>query len=388
MSKSTIVETDLLSNLIDTLRSLPDVRVGKSSKVESQARKPAGYEIGLDVQIADRSLVLLILMRQSMYPNDVQRIIWQLLATSRGRIIHTNQKKRNVLSESAMIGLPYGVSAGPSTQPVPMLVASSISVGARALLREQGVSYFDSSGSLFIQAPGSYVFVDKPPPKDQHPSSISLFTGKRATVAHALLVNHERWFGGTELSRLTTASTATVSQVLHELERLDWVETQGQGPAKQRRLREPGALLDAWTAEVTNRKPPALRRYYVPGLNTQGMVEGIANAFHAHEVTYAITHEMAAQRLTPYLTSLSQVRIRLTSGARSEKALAALGARVVSEGANLIVIDTRSPTDLQFRQKVDEVWLASPIQIYLDLIRGEGRAKDLAEHFRRERIGF
>jgi hypothetical protein len=201
-------------------------------------------------------------------------------------------------------------------------------------------------------------------------------------------VNQERWFGGTELSRLTTASTATVSQVLHELERLDWVETQGQGPAKQRHLREPGALLDAWTKEVTNRKPPALRRYYVPGLNTQGMVESIANAFHAHEVTYAITHEMAAQRLTPHLTSLSQVRIRLTYGARSEKALAALGARVVSEGANLIVIDTRSPTDLQFRQKVDEVWLASPIQIYLDLIRGEGRAKDLAEHFRRERIGF
>jgi hypothetical protein len=34
------------------------------------------------------------------------------------------------------------------------------------------------------------------------------------------------------------------------------------------------------------------------------------------------------------------------------------------------------------------VWLASPIQIYLDLLRGEGRSKEMAEHFREERIGF
>jgi hypothetical protein len=65
-----------------------------------------------------------------------------------------------------------------------------------------------------------------------------------------------------------------------------------------------------------------------------------------------------------------------------------LGARPVSEGANLVVIDAKSPGDLLFRQRVDGVWLASPIQTYLDLVRAEGRAKELAEHLRRETIGF
>jgi len=37
---------------------------------------------------------------------------------------------------------------------------------------------------------------------------------------------------------------------------------------------------------------------------------------------------------------------------------------------------------------VDGLWLASPIHTYLDLVRAEGRAKELAEHLRRERIGF
>jgi hypothetical protein len=32
--------------------------------------------------------------------------------------------------------------------------------------------------------------------------------------------------------------------------------------------------------------------------------------------------------------------------------------------------------------------LASPIQVYLDLLRGEGRAKEMADHLRQEQIGF
>ena len=56
--------------------------------------------------------------------------------------------------------------------------------------------------------------------------------------------------------------------------------------------------------------------------------------------------------------------------------------------ANLAVIETKSAGELLFRQQVGGVWLASPIQIYLDLLRGEGRAKEMAEHLRREKIGF
>jgi hypothetical protein len=37
---------------------------------------------------------------------------------------------------------------------------------------------------------------------------------------------------------------------------------------------------------------------------------------------------------------------------------------------------------------VDGIWLASPIQTYLDLVRAEGLATELAEHLRRTRIGF
>ena len=68
--------------------------------------------------------------------------------------------------------------------------------------------------------------------------------------------------------------------------------------------------------------------------------------------------------------------------------MAEQGMRVVNEGASLVLIETKSAGELLFRQNVGGVCLASPVQVYLDLLRGEGRAKELAEHLRKERIGF
>lgn len=68
--------------------------------------------------------------------------------------------------------------------------------------------------------------------------------------------------------------------------------------------------------------------------------------------------------------------------------MAEQGMRVGNEGASLVLIETKSAGELLFRQNVGGVCLASPVQVYLDLLRGEGRAKELAGHLRKERIGF
>ncbi len=126
----------------------------------------------------------------------------------------------------------------------------------------------------------------------------------------------------------------------------------------------------------------------MPSTKADTLLERIGQVFDAHEVGYAVSHEAAAQRYAPFLSSVSQVRARLLVGAAADAAIGELGARVVSEGANLSIIEAKSPGELLFRERVDGIWLASPIQVYLDLLRGEGRAKEMAEHLRKERIGF
>lgn len=357
-------ERQLVEKLLETLRALPEV-TAENADFAPGGESHRGYDARVDIRVAGKPLTLLIEAKKSLYPRDVRQALWQLREFGRR------------WSESTM-------SAGR----VCLLIAESISPGAKELLQEERVGYYDSGGSLFLPAQGVYLYVDKPPPKPLSKALRSLFSGRRAQVLHALLNRHDAWVGGKMLAEQAQVSPATASQVLTELERFDWLELRGQGPSKERHLREPAALLDAWAKQLTTMRPPELRRFYIPAARTNALVDRIAEVLGEHELEYAITHEAAAQRYAPFLSSVSQVRCRLMPGHATEEALGTLDARVVSDGANLAIIEAKSSGELLFREKVGGAWLASPVQVYLDLVRSEGRAKEMADHLRRERIGF
>lgn len=364
MLESTLTERQLITHFMDTLRELPDVEANLNHWEPIGKHNDRGYDDQVDLRIAGKSLVLLLEAKKAVFPRDVRQVIWQLRVASHGR------------------------PSGQGEEPLPLLIAESISPGAKELLRSERVGYYDSGGSLYLPAPGAYLYIDRPPPKALTKSVRTLFTGRRAQVLHALLVQHQNWFGVTELAQQAMVSPATASQVLTELERFDWLESRGQGPSKERHLREPAALLDTWAKQLATIRPPALRRYYVPGTKADALAVRIGRAFDAHDVQYEVSHEAAAQRYAPFLSNVSQVRVRVLIGVNADAAIGDLDARVVNEGANLGVIEAKSPGELLFREQMDGLWLASPIQIYLDLLRGEGRSKEMAEHFRKERIGF
>jgi DNA-binding transcriptional ArsR family regulator len=364
MLESTLTERQLIAHFVDALRELPEVEAELHQREPVGKHDDRGYDAQVDLHVAGKSFVLLLEAKKAVFPRDVRQVIWPLRAASHER------------------------PPGYGDKPWWLLVAESISPGAKELLRRERVGYYDSGGSLYLPAPGAYLYIDKPPPKALTKSVRTLFTGRRAQVLHALLVQHQSWFGVTELAQQAMVSPATASQVLSALERFDWLEARGQGPSKERYLREPAALLDAWAKQLATIRPPPLRRYYVPGTKADTVAARLSQVLDAHDVPYAISHEAAAQRYAPFLSNVSQVRVRVLIDANADAAIGDLGARVVNEGANLGVIEAKSSGELLFRERVDDRWLASPIQIYLDLLRGEGRSKEMAEHFRKERIGF
>jgi hypothetical protein len=364
LESSSLTEQQLIARFIEALRELPEVQADLDHREPIGKHGDRGYDAQVDLHVAGKSFVLLLEAKKAVFPRDVRQVIWQLRASSHRRPTEHGD------------------------EPLALLVAESISPGAKELLRSERVGYYDSGGSLYLPASGAYLYVDRPPPKALTKSVRTLFTGRRAQVLHALLLRHQSWFGVTELAQQAMVSPATASQVLTELERFDWLESRGQGPSKDRHLREPAALLDAWAKQLATIRPPALRRYYVPGTKAETLAARMGRAFDAHDVQYEVSHQAAAQRYAPFLSNVSQVRVRVLIGANADAAIGDLDARVVNEGANLGVIEAKSPGELLFREQMDGLWLASPIQIYLDLLRGEGRSKEMAEHFRKERIGF
>ena len=359
-----VMEGKLLDELVEVLNRLPKVQVKLCSPRQS-ASWDRNHDARAELRVGGKAATLLIDVKKALFPRDVRHALWKFQESVRG-----------------------GLQSLERPQAVSFLVAQSISPGARDLLRKERVGYYDSGGSLFLPAENIYVFIDKPPPKALSRSIRSLFSGRRAQVLHALLMRHGKWLGVKEIAKQALVSPATASQVLTELERFDWVMSRGKGPAKERNLLEPGALLDAWTKQLAVMRRIALQRYFVPSVGAGGLVERLAEVCAANKAKYAITHEAAGQRYAPLLSTVSQVRCRLLVGAEADGVLRALDAHIVDQGANLAVIEAESPGEMLFRKLVDGIWLASPVQVYLDLLRGEGRSRELAEHLRNERIGF
>lgn len=345
--------------LLDTLRAIPGVEAALAPATRSQADH--GYDFRVEARFAGRPLTLLVEAKSVVYPRDVRQLLWKLRA----------------------------LASQPSpAENVHLIAAASLSTGAKDLLRAEGTSYFDSGGSLYLSAPGAYVYIEKPPPKVEAARMRSLFSGRRAQVVHALLMERDQWVDVKGVAERSQVSPATASEVLSEVEMLDWIEVRGRGPRKERLLRDPRALLDAWARDVAASRPPMLQRYFVPGAKADGLMDRVAGALDGSGVHYAMTYEAAAQRYAPFLTTAGQVRCRVPASDALTATLRELGARPVREGANLAIMEVKTLGELLFRQRVGQAWLASPVHVYLDLLRGEGRSKELAQHVREERIGF
>lgn len=350
----------LLTALMAALQDLPHVRAALV-RSEHPLDGIAKSDAKIDVAIAGKPVTLLVDLKKAVYPRDIQQILWRL---GQARSAIADAQDRSV---------------------VLLIAAESVSTGARDLLRVENVGFFDMGGSLFVPAPGAYLYVDRPAPPAQKKNVRSLFTSKRSQVLHALLIHRREWIGAIELSLEAEVSPGTASETLAALERLEWVSSRGRGPSKERQLTNPSALLDEWRSHIlASRHTLARRRYYVPGNDSTTLAHRLADLCADARVEYVLTQDIAAQLYAPFLSSISRVACRMVPGAATNEIMDRLKARSVSEGANLDVIETTSRGEFLFKKQRAQLSLASPVQTYLDLLRNEGRSRDMAEHLRHE----
>lgn len=347
----------------DLTAALHEITGGPPHLIQEPYPGNTGYrpDAAIDVEFDGRFYRLIIEAKRSLFPRDAREAIWQF---------------RNYLDYLGVEGRPA----------VPLLMAESISPGARQLLRDERVGYFDASGSLFITASGLYLRVDRPASRKQARSLNNLFAGRRAQALHAVWLFEDNWFGVHEVAERAGVSPATASETLIGIERREWVEVRGAGPSKERRLINPRALLDAWASHQASEKPKALRHFYVRATTPGDIQHRIDDTLQAHGIPYEFSSITAGQTHAPYLSSISQVFCRIPARIAISTILESIGARPVREGWNLGVHEVASESELRFRERIDGLWVADPLQAYLDLIQAGGRAKELAQHLRAEKL--
>lgn len=306
------------------------------------------------------AMTLAIEIVRQAYPRDISAAMWRL-----------QQALASLSKDSPPI--------------IPMIAAQSLSPGAKDLLRENKVAYFDLQGTLSLRWRHWIIDVQQTAaPATPKPlrGQIGLFTDARACVIHALMLSKRRWLGVNEVAEAAQVSAYTCSTVLQELERREWCEAEGRGPSLRRRLVKPNALLDAW-AEAWQRRKDERSHWYLFAQRQDDLLKDLANrlARRPSTIAWAFTGAAPANEIAPHLTSVTGVEVIVPRGF-GETFAKEMKLEHADKGYNVTFVE-RDPASLLFREKQpDGAMFASPVVLYLDLLNGRGRNKELALHLR------
>lgn len=310
------------------------------------------------IKTPGKTLLVFVEVKREVYPRDLRNAVYQL-----HKSIHKTHHQHDAIG---------------------LLAAGALSPGAKQELREQNIASFELGGSLYLKHDGWLINIEKPSHRSKkNTQSIDLFTGARESVIHALLMNSHEWLTGRELAEQAKTSAYTCSLVLQELTLREWVESAGGGPSKRRMLTSPSKLLDAWSEQWQERKENK-SKWYTFVENPKYLLAHLAEQIDRQQVDYpwAFTGATAANVYAPLLTSTEGAEIIVPKG-YADKMADVLGLKPVSKGANVTLIE-REPASLLYRnvRPAPSAFFASPYILYLDLLDGRGRNKELAEHIR------
>jgi hypothetical protein len=357
---STMVEPiPVLEALYAKLRDVLEGDVSPASELSvglSQIRPDALLQVDPPNTISFRIAVQYL---RHAYPRDVQSAIFRLEALTR-----QNAWEADI---------------------VPLIAADAFSPGATDLLQKAKISYFDMQlGALMLRAPGFFVkILPVQIPKGRRPtrSTMDLFTDARACVVHALLERHHQWLTVADVAQLAQSSTYTCSTVLQELEKRGWCEAEGSNHTFRRRLIMPNALLDAWASAWKSKKEQRTKWYTF--IHGDRYFDALPGRIEKAGITFpwAFTGTAAANAYAPLLTGNHAPELIIPRGKVAE-IVDALELKPVDKGGNVTLIE-RGPASLLFRREwTPDTWLASPFIMYLDLLNGLGRNKELAQNVR------
>jgi hypothetical protein len=199
------------------------------------------------------------------------------------------------------------------------------------------------------------------------------FTAKASRIVRAFLSEPQREWSQSELVHDTGVTQGYASKCLKMLAEHSYI-TSSRG---RWRLQEPAALLDDWSAHYRFDRHRLYRfafssPSYDDGLQRLGKELGDAG------IRYAYTGWSGAHLRAPYAIPPKTMAFVDAIPVEPKK----LGLFPVEEKENVLLIVPNDEGVLQFTQIVNQLVVASDAQIFIDLIRLSGRAKEQADVLR------
>ena len=270
----------------------------------------------------------------------------------------------------------------PSAYPV----ATAVYIGSQSakILKNHGFGYIDLSGNCHLAFEN--VLIEKEGKRNVRPSTRplrSLFAPAATRVIRVLLEDVARAWRLEELGKAAAVSLGHAHNVVKRLQDLAWVERDGQ---QRITLGKPADLLDAWGESYTYHANE-LASYAAPERVSRRLMTDVARVAGADGGRYAFT--LAAGQSLVVAPSQRLTAIHCYVDGEPAPIARALGLRPAAEDEGTIHLLT--PYDPGVFHGVLEkggLKVAGLPQLYVDLLHYERRGRDLAEHLRREAMGY
>lgn len=270
------------------------------------------------------------------------------------------------------------VLADPHRRP-DVVVARRLSPGARAELADAGVGWVDETGAAEI-AIGQIVVSRSGVERDE--PRLPGWTRSVLAVAEAALCGVAATASAMQdATGLSTGSCVTALRALTDLGLLEASAARGRNSA--RRVVDPGRLLDAYATAA----PRLVRDVRLEvGVTWRDLAGGVRSAMRQWAkvgTEFAVTGQLAAELLAPYLTTVSTAEVYVSADTvlGLEGVAVSAGLKPI-EGGRLVLRPFPTVTANRLATDIDGLRVAPWPRVYVDLLHTGVRGEDAAEHLK------
>ena len=252
-----------------------------------------------------------------------------------------------------------------------IVVAPYISTRSAELCKKANIGYVDLSGNFWIAFDSIFLNQENMPNKFPTETSLtSLYAPKTERVLRVLLTYPYQVWKTKDLAEEADISMGMITHIRRRLEEEKWVNKREVGFS----LSHPDLLLMDWVGHYNFQNHERYEFYTMTPLNdAESRINEICNK---SSVNSALTAFSAANHLAPMVKGqkssifVSQDVLEIAREA---------GLKRVSSGANIDLIKPYDTGVFWNRYQVQDIQIATPIQVYLDLKHMHGRGEEAAE---------
>ena len=244
--------------------------------------------------------------------------------------------------------------------------------------KEANVALFDLDGNAFVRLPGVYIERIRPSRENGlEPTSGTVFSAKAARLVRAFLGRYPQRWTQTDLVCATGLSAGYVSTLMKRLIGQGYVSTQAEGLT----LENPEALLNDWAAHYRFDRHQRFT-YAISANKYEEGLKKLGDELMTSVSRFAWTGWSGAYLRAPY-TIPTHYMAYVT-----ERPKPMAGVFPVEKQGNVTVYVPNDEGVFQFTSPSISGEIVSDAQLYIDLYRMPGRAKEQADALRHHCLDF